>query len=403
MWTPPPDYQSRAPTPAPPPMHLAPRLSCSTTTSGSASRFSNGSFETWNTRSSRSSLDTLPCSHSTQDRLVVTGIVEVIDEEVGEDEHDSDDSPIDPRQVIVAPRTAAAATQSYLYFSPLIPSGGLPSPPARARPSAPTRTTSNSPFYPYPIDYGESHWQVEKSDATIAREPSVATKPPSGQIQDQLLRESPTALARLDPTSNSTERPPLKSCLKRPHRSDSLDANAILSIPPEPFRPTSPLSIPKTTSIESTSSLVSPSLSVATCTTSSSVTVTPSSLSLTPTPSRISRSFSTSVASRPSPQRIWSARTNRYIYIHAPIMTLDPPSAASTRRRSLGTSASSSLATIEQPVSETHDMVEVPQLPYVTRPPLEPEQKTSLAREADTFEIEEETRGRSRTRSRSRK
>ncbi|GAA5872027.1 hypothetical protein JCM16303_000949 [Sporobolomyces ruberrimus] len=449
MWTPPPpSYRSNTSTP----QRLSTSTAITTTTSDgptgsiSSSRDSSQSFDF----SPRSSLGTCPSiltsasSIGFKDRGVAGGTAERQTEIEEEDEGEiSDDSPVDPRQVQTSsctdssgPRPNATIREPprpYLYFSPLVPLTPRPSAPPR-QPS--DRSVSSSSFYPYPLDYGETSWTVLKevrngggtdtprSERTFR---TTATDGSDHEVENSAGRKtSPLPEGEGQRQARPRIVTPLKSCLKPPRPSPTIPLPSpinptsplSLSTGHEPFRPTSPLVIspslfpqqpkkdnppprpPRPTPLPTTNSFAS---------SSSSLTVTPESLILTPTLSRRishSPSFSTcSTAPSPPPQKIWSARTNRYIYIHS---VPSPPIVSRTLRASQSTTSMAERNRTEELTlsstrgkqeKENSEMVQIPDLPYVTRAPLE-SGRTIV--DSELVIIEERGRGRSRSRSRGR-
>ncbi|GAA5992427.1 hypothetical protein JCM5350_000977 [Sporobolomyces pararoseus] len=470
MYTPPPPaYRSTASTPTLSPNVASPgsrqqqRLSASTITttntngSGSSSRYSFQSFD-FSVRSTCPSIFTnasSPQSTKDKDKERFVGTIQENDRE-GEDdgeekreqgEEDDDDSPVDPLQArppLTSSYSVQRTPQPYLYFSPL----DYISPPllsTSARPIPPSRTvssTSVSPasLYPYPIDYGESIWSYKKevpngggtvtprSFRTVAtdgseegaegRNRALCSANDVEENQPRKSRSTRAQPSRIQTTESTAI--PLKSCLKmtKPGSPTSFPSpvnatSPLLSQTPfdEPFLPTSPLlpskPSPSPASVRPQNSSKNSFLSTTSST--SSLTVTPQALSLTPTPSRMSHiSRRSSIPSTAPPQRIWSARTNRYIYINT---TTTAPSLALRHSRSFPNSTSKVNLSLSNTREERQEegtvvrggkqleMVQIPNLPYVTRSPTE-RGRTVVASGlvGGGFDIEMETRGRSRSR-----
>ncbi|GAA5828252.1 hypothetical protein JCM5353_003972 [Sporobolomyces roseus] len=395
--TPPPAYRSNLPTPA-----ATPRPSCSTTES--SSRYSGLSFA----QSISSSFGTSPPVSIRERPFSHQGVPpETIYEPKNEEQED--DSPVDPRQMHDQPSSSSSSPpKSYLYFSPFTPST-----PPRPRPAQP-RSYSTSSFYAYPIDYGESaSWdyrnQVRNGGGTdtprSARSFKTMATDGSGVDMEEISSEevgegvqgngeeaTNLAVENLSNSNRPQPTPLVIDYLDLPspepfHPTTPLNASLFssanlspLTNSPEPFAPTSPLTSysSSSSSLGFSSSVSSPlsrnppspssTLSLS-ATSTSSLTVTPSSL--TPTPTRYS-------LSRSPPQRIWSARTNRYIYIH--------DNSTSSLPRSNSTLSPGPAKTPS--VRSTEMMVQIPDLPYVTRSP----------ETRGTVEEELEMRGRSRER-----
>ncbi|GAA5958293.1 hypothetical protein JCM3765_004781 [Sporobolomyces pararoseus] len=469
MYTPPPPpaYRSTASTPTLSPS--APSASTrqqqrfssatisttNTNGSGSSSRYSSQSFD-FSVRSTCPSIFTnasSPQSTKDKDKDRLVGTIQENDGE-GDDEEEKreqgeeedDDSPVDPlqaRPTLNYSYVTRRAPQPYLYFSPL----DSITPPLLAtstRPSAPSRTvssTSVSPtsLYPYPIDYGECVWSYKKevrtgggtdtprSFRTVATDGSEECAEGRRQALSEMTDHDETSRPRnkrSQPskivTTNSTGTP-LKSCLKTTKSASptSLPSPVNATSPllatasfDEPFLPTSPLvssrPSPSPSSVRPQTSSTNSFLS--TTSSASSLTVTPQALSLTPTPSRMSHiSRRSSISTFAPPQRIWSARTNRYIYINTSTTT---PSLSLRHSRSFSNSTSKvnlSLSNAREEEEEEDDarsggrleMIQVPDLPYVTRAPLERGRIVAASGAMEGgIDIEMETRGRSSSRNR---
>ncbi|GAA5901474.1 uncharacterized protein JCM6883_000222 [Sporobolomyces salmoneus] len=437
MYTPPPPaYRSTPSTPAPIPQlpshsrHSHQRFSSSTTITTSthssatnSSQYSNQSFEFSPLNSSAPSILTaasspLSIKDHDKDRLVGTIREHGLEEEQqGREEEEEEDSPVDPQ---LASPSVPRISQPYVYFSPLEPVRPPQSTTSkgRKRPIIPPRSLSNTTsgstsIYPYPLDYGES-WAycnelsylrggngTPNSQLTFKTTATDGSEDcsDSGHVElgmqrrrrtnqsfesthdDERGRSKPSRIN----TSTSTGGFPLKPCLKsaRPFPPSPINATSpILPLPSPPqsdhapFHPTSPLIMTRRSSL-----LPSPVPAfsfLSTTSSDSSLTVTPPSATLTPTLSRTSHS-PTSTNSLSPPQRIWSVRTNRYIWLHS---TPSGPSTSAppSLRHSRSFLASTSNLDLTLPGTRREEestregekeMMEVPNLPYVTRAPEE--------------------------------